>query len=235
MNIKIPIQEFSERLGREVGVDSIECQKIVKAIFAKCSDGIKADGESTIPGLGTFKVDIAKTVDFVADAEFCESVNAPFQAFEAVELSSEFEDEKEMVPIIPSAPQIPPIECDEQNVETDASDLQIPQSAEIHGETIGPEATTDNESAQPVANVNDARDDASDDKGIEPPPFNPVKAYAPSLQPIPEDEEIFVERPKRKRIREFSVKSFLYGLICGLIIICALAVLAVACYIIFFA
>lgn len=106
MNNKITLSQLAERLASELGTDAAGAENLVREYFSLVADTL-AEGESVkVKGLGTFRlsgIEARESVDvntgkrvvipghvragFTPEKSVAEAVNAPFAAFEAVELS----------------------------------------------------------------------------------------------------------------------------------------------------
>lgn len=113
MDRKITLALLAESVTRRIPLTGEEAEKWIKDYFAVIADAM-ASGESVkVKGLGTFKlsgIEARESVDvstgkrmlipghqratFTPEKSFAEAVNAPFAAFEAVELSPDLTEEE---------------------------------------------------------------------------------------------------------------------------------------------
>jgi nucleoid DNA-binding protein len=67
--------EFVDRVGQNSGIGQSQAAKVVDAMPSALADGLRADSEVTIDGLGTFSLDEAKEPKFRADPELKKAIN----------------------------------------------------------------------------------------------------------------------------------------------------------------
>lgn len=93
MNDMIIFSRLSRTVAELTQCAEADAENFLRELFQLAYEQLESDGRVTVPGLGTFVV-TEETVAFAPDAELAETINAPFGAFEAVELP---EDEPEEV------------------------------------------------------------------------------------------------------------------------------------------
>jgi nucleoid-associated protein YgaU len=91
MNNIIPVSRLGELLAAKTGADVEACTKFVKEYFGLIEATLAAGEDVTIKGIGTFKLtgDDAEPVIYQVDADLASTVNAPFEAFSAFELTDD--------------------------------------------------------------------------------------------------------------------------------------------------
>lgn len=113
MNTKITLPKLISHLAVRTGESKRLCEDFIKSLFATIADTLVAGESVKVKGLGVFKlvrVDERKSVNvatggeyiipahdkltFVPAKELASAVNAPFEIFEAVELSETMTDEQ---------------------------------------------------------------------------------------------------------------------------------------------
>lgn len=113
MNTKITLPKLTSLLAVRTGESKRLCEDFIKSLFATIADTLVAGDSVKVKGLGVFKlvrVDERKSVNvatggeyiipahdkltFVPAKELASAVNAPFEIFEAVELSETMTDEQ---------------------------------------------------------------------------------------------------------------------------------------------
>jgi nucleoid DNA-binding protein len=141
MNSKITFPELVTLLANSSGVDKALAESFLKELFGLIASSLEAGEPIKIKGLGTFKlisVESRKSVDvnsgkeieipehkrvsFVPAKDLAAQVNAPFEAFEAFELSDNLSDDELAA------------------IESESDDIEIPTNNEA--QTISPEIET---------------------------------------------------------------------------------------------
>lgn len=85
MNKTIILNDLSGSIAALTGCSVAEAENFIRELSALVAERLDSDGQVEVPGLGTFVV-TDETVAFAPDRELAEDINAPFAAFEAVEL-----------------------------------------------------------------------------------------------------------------------------------------------------
>lgn len=112
MNQKITFPELVSALSKTTGMSKYVCEEFLKEFFATISSTLANDESVKIKQIGTFKVSTVeprksvnvstgeeieipghKKVTFTPDKSLAEAVNAPFAAFETVEINDNVTDE----------------------------------------------------------------------------------------------------------------------------------------------
>lgn len=94
MNCKIPFQEIAGLMAEKAGVTREEAEAFAKAFFDIIASRLKEGETIRIKGLGNFvPSDSENGVDFVADPELAETLNAPFALFEPEEVADDVTEE----------------------------------------------------------------------------------------------------------------------------------------------
>ncbi len=127
MDKKVTMSSLSAMMALATGKQQQLCENFLQELFSVISDELSRGESVRIKGLGTFKlvdvearrsVDVStgepneipphKKIIFVASKELAAIVNAPFEAFEAEEISDNLStDELTGAPEVPEAPEIP--------------------------------------------------------------------------------------------------------------------------------
>lgn len=92
----IILSELSKTIAELTECSAVDAENFVRELFILAAERLETDGEVYIPEVGMFKL-TDESVKFAPDAELAAAVNAPFAAFEAVELPDDFESESESV------------------------------------------------------------------------------------------------------------------------------------------
>ncbi len=89
MNNIIPASRLGELLAVKTGADVDTCTKFVKEYFGLIEATLSTGEDVTIKGIGTFMLtgDDVDPVVYVVDKDLAATVNAPFDAFSAIELA----------------------------------------------------------------------------------------------------------------------------------------------------
>ncbi|MDE6367565.1 MAG: hypothetical protein K2L33_08290, partial [Muribaculaceae bacterium] len=98
MNNTIILSQLSRTVAGLTRSDEAETEDFLRELFQHAAEQLEADGRVTVPGLGTFVVS-SDSIAFAPDRELAEAINAPFAAFEPVELDFEPEPEPEPEPM----------------------------------------------------------------------------------------------------------------------------------------
>lgn len=122
-----------------------DAENFVRELFALAADVLEEDGEVAVPFLGRFVV-TSETVAFVPETEFAETLNAPFAAFEPVELPDDMDEAEEEEPVEE--------EQEESQEIAEAAEFEEKNDAEPEVEPIEPispvEAEPEPETAMPA-------------------------------------------------------------------------------------
>lgn len=95
MNETIIFSQLGKTIAELTQCTEADAEAFLRELFALASETLDSEGEVIIPALGRFVV-TSETVAFVPDSELAEAVNAPFAAFEPVELPADMDiDENE--------------------------------------------------------------------------------------------------------------------------------------------
>lgn len=100
MNKTIILSQLSETIAALTGTTTDDAELFVRELSALIAERLETDGQVEVPGLGTFVVS-DDTVVYAPDSGLAEEINAPFAAFQAIELpddniSDESEDQEEI-------------------------------------------------------------------------------------------------------------------------------------------
>lgn len=238
MNRKVTLASLAERLAEICNIPAAEAESRIKSYFDIIAETVSSGDSVKVKGLGTFKavgIEPRESVDvttgkrmlipghrravFTPEKSLAEKVNAPFAAFEAVELSDDISEEE-----LDAAAQETVDAVSEESVLT-SEDKPTTDAEEITEKTIEEVVTaTVEEEEKPV--------EASEpEPEPEPEPALPVEvkeekvseaAAARStfgIQPpsIEEDDDFDIGRdynPRRQRHRGGFLPGFLIGFAC---------------------
>lgn len=113
MNRKIPFQEIAGLMADKAGVSREEAEAFAKAFFDSIASRLKEGETVRIKGLGNFvPADNENGVDFVADPELADTLNAPFALFEPEEVADDVTEETLAEAVPASEPEDMPAEAE---------------------------------------------------------------------------------------------------------------------------
>ncbi len=95
MNNTIILNQLSETIAKLTGVTADDAELFVRELSALIAERLETDGQVEVPGLGTFVVS-DETVVYAPDSTLAEEINAPFAAFEAIELPDDESDQSDL-------------------------------------------------------------------------------------------------------------------------------------------
>ncbi len=257
MSNKITIQEFAQLISeKKPGLNSSEVEALLKMLFNEASIHMLNSEEAYIPGIGIFKkTSIEKGyVSFEPTNELSEAVNAPFQAFSAVELDEDYrEDDFNEALNVEQYDELVVKEA-EVNINDTEEDIikENPYSDDVSKVSVDSEQSTYNESVS--AEIKDecnCQDGDLQDSVVIPPPVPEVPTEIISESPVVletpppfnqstaygSDSQYVIEHDEEEYVCEEHVTSrrkFTNGLICGVVICLALAALTAVVYTLFF-
>lgn len=239
MNRKVTLASLAERLAEICNIPAAEAESRIKSYFDIIAETISAGDSVKVKGLGTFKpvgIEPRESVDvttgkrmlipghrravFTPEKSLAEKVNAPFAAFEAVELSDDISEEEldaaaqeETAATVSSEPVSPPdVEPTADSEETQEETIEETATASVEEEekpveASEPEPEPEPEPALPVEVKEEKVSEAAAARstfGIQPPS-------------IEEDDDFDIGRdynPRRQRHRGGFLPGFLIGLAC---------------------
>lgn len=94
MDKTIIFSQLSHTVAELTQCSDADAENFLRELFSLATESLEEDGEVNVPFVGRFVV-TSETVAFVPDPEFAEAVNAPFAAFEPVELPEGMDDAEE--------------------------------------------------------------------------------------------------------------------------------------------
>lgn len=94
MDKTIIFSQLSHTVAELTQCSDADAENFLRELFSLAAESLEEDGEVNVPFVGRFVV-TSETVAFVPDPEFAEAVNAPFAAFEPVELPEGMDDTEE--------------------------------------------------------------------------------------------------------------------------------------------
>ena len=164
MNNTIILSQLSETIAGLTQSEAADAENFVRERVALVAERLEADGRVEVPALGTFVI-ADDGVDYAPDAALAEAINAPFAAFEAIELPDEVElSESIDRPESDDAPDdSEPSEEAEQSAEAEESEepenpatsepeeQAIAEAAEFEQEALAEEPSEDSENPEPAA------------------------------------------------------------------------------------
>lgn len=136
MNEKLSLQQLAELLPEDVfGTDAERRASLVSEIFGIVADSLAAGENVSVKGIGSFQPtgNMMSPVSFEPSASFTDIVNAPFAAFEPVELAESFTDEllrNELAEEEAEAPALPEPAAEEPEEPAAAGEPEEPTAAE---------------------------------------------------------------------------------------------------------
>ncbi|MDE6121862.1 MAG: HU family DNA-binding protein, partial [Duncaniella dubosii] len=96
MNQKIPFHELSARIATTTGISEESAEQFVKNFFDLIFESLIRGECVKVKGLGAFNlIDIngEKSIEFLADKDITDVINAPFAMFEPVKLNASVSEE----------------------------------------------------------------------------------------------------------------------------------------------
>lgn len=235
MNRKVTLASLAERLAEICNIPATEAESRIKSYFDIIAETISAGDSVKVKGLGTFKavgIEPRESVDvttgkrmlipghrravFTPEKSLAEKVNAPFAAFEAVELSDDISEE----------------ELDAAAREETAADVpEAPVVTSEDGSTADAEEITEEAIEDAVVTTVEEEEKPVETAEPEPEPELPVEVKEEKvseaavarptfgIQPpsIEEDDDFDIGRdynPRRQRHRGGFLPGFLIGFAC---------------------
>lgn len=263
MNTKISMPELAALLALRTSLSSAECEAFLRQYVASITAALEAGEPVKIKDFGTFKLTSVEPrrsisvvngdeveipshnrITFIPSKELAAEINAPFEAFEAVEIpdeddsfvgevpdedgvfDAEEESEPEEVPVVGAPAETleeeePPVVISSAQKAVEDSDY-IFDSAD---EADAPAEKTAFESAETADSYGEKSvyTDESDYR-LSPAGSAPLRD---AVSPEPRDVESVQQRKRRYSSRSF-LKGFLLGILTTIVIlICAIVLLAV--------
>lgn len=150
MNSIITLPKLTELLAEAASVDLKTAQSFISDLTSMISEALKADGTVNIRGLGSFNKVVSDNkikVEFIADKEISDSINAPFLFFEPVQLADGIPSEsiEEIGTEINSASDVDPSQI-ETALEPVDQNVEVTQNAEDAPSEVSEESATPEES-----------------------------------------------------------------------------------------
>ncbi|MDE6229975.1 MAG: hypothetical protein K2M40_09345, partial [Muribaculaceae bacterium] len=169
MNNTIILSQLSETIAGLTQSEAADAENFVRELVALVAERLEADGRVEVPALGTFVI-ADDGVDYAPDAALAEAINAPFAAFEAIELPDEVElsesiDSPESDDAQDDSDDSEPSEEAEQSAESEESEESeepenpatsepeeqaIAEAAEFEQEALAEEPSEDSENSEPA-------------------------------------------------------------------------------------
>lgn len=211
MNNIIPASRLGELLAAKTGEDVDACTKFVKEYFGLIEATLSVGENVTIKDIGTFKLtgDESNPVVYVVDSNLAATVNAPFEAFSAVELSdSEFNDSpateqvSEPVPEPDKEPEPAPVKEPEPEP-TPVQEPEVKPEPEPTPEPKSEPKSEPNPIVVPIAEIitepEPTPEPTPEPQPIQEPEPQPISEPEPEPEPEVEPEPTYAERATRHR------------------------------------
>lgn len=235
MNRKVTLASLAERLAEICNIPAAEAESRIKSYFDIIAETVSSGDSVKVKGLGTFKavgIEPRESVDvttgkrmlipghrravFTPEKSLAEKVNAPFAAFEAVELSDDISEEEldaaareETAADVPEAPVV--TSEDVQTVGT----KETPEETSEENMEEAPVAVEKVEERSVEVAEPDLTDEVKERKASD-----AVTATPSSLIQTPDDEEdddsdiVMDSKPRRREHRGGFLPGFLIGFAC---------------------
>lgn len=127
MNNTLILADLTQTISTLTGCSATDAETFLRETFQLAASQLEKAGSVTIPHVGTFVVG-DETIDFAPDAELAATINAPFAAFEAIEIPDDFPEsditEEPAESIEPEAPS-------EAEQIADAAEFEERQDADV--------------------------------------------------------------------------------------------------------
>lgn len=137
MNKIITLTELAEQIAALTQCSAEDAENFVRETFRLATETIETERAVEIPGIGTFKI-TDETISYAPDEELATEINAPFSAFEAIELPEDIEetqsqnDTREVEEIIEDSHAINELTEEKDNIaEPTAEEEEIAAAAEF--------------------------------------------------------------------------------------------------------
>lgn len=135
MDKTIIFSQLSHTVAELTQCSDADAENFLRELFSLAAESLEEDGEVNVPFVGRFVV-TSETVAFVPDLEFAEAVNAPFAAFEPVELPEGMDDTEEPAESEPEeAVPTEPAEAAEEEI---AAAAEFEEENDAVEEPVGP-------------------------------------------------------------------------------------------------
>lgn len=150
MNSIITLPKLTELLAEAASVDIKTAQSFISDLTSMIGEALKADGTVNIRGLGSFNKVVSDNkikVEFIADKEISDSINAPFLFFEPVQLADGIPSEsiEEIGTETNSTSDVDPSQI-ETALEPVDQNVEVTQKAEDAPSEVSEESVTPEES-----------------------------------------------------------------------------------------
>ncbi|MBD5414748.1 MAG: hypothetical protein HDR46_00525 [Bacteroides sp.] len=164
MNNTIILSQLSETIAGLTQSEAADAENFVRELVALVAERLEADGRVEVPALGTFVI-ADDGVDYAPDAALAEAINAPFAAFEAIELPDEVEltesidspesahapDDSEPSEEAEQSAESEELEEPENPATSEPEEQAIAEAAEFEQEALAEEPSEDSENPEPAA------------------------------------------------------------------------------------
>lgn len=186
MNQKIPFHELSARIAAATGISEESAEQFVRNFFDLIFESLIRGENVKVKGLGSFNLiesNGEKSIEFIADKDITDVINAPFAMFEPVKLNDSVSDE--MLSEADKAIEHEPIDNSSQiEVATQMSSVITPE--ETIEETITEKADTSISSTNSAPIESDdsvSTQPADDEQAVEVPHSESEETEATDAQP----------------------------------------------------
>ena len=146
MNQKIPFHELSARIATTTGISEESAEQFVKNFFDLIFESLIKGESVKVKGLGAFNlIDIngEKSIEFLADKDITDVINAPFAMFEPVKLNASVSEEMLTQAYSNTEDEEPHVSIQDESVS------DFPSASDVE-ETIDGQSATNVSSTTPV-------------------------------------------------------------------------------------
>lgn len=232
MNKKVTLNSLAERVASQSGLSIQEAENRIKSYFDLLATALIEDGNIKVKGLGTFKaigiearesIDVStgnrvlipghKRATFTPEKSLADKVNAPFAAFEAVELSDDITEK-----------ELENLDVEESISEPNIDDLNTEETIVEDVKSNNPELISSEgiiEKSAEEENIVEATEDSfinqmdyNEPDNVE---LNPIVENE-SEETVPEDDEEISFDESSKFHRKGFYRGFFLGIGCMLLI-----------------
>lgn len=143
MNQKIPFHELSARIATTTGISEESAEQFVKNFFDLIFESLIRGECVKVKGLGAFNlIDIngEKSIEFLADKDITDVINAPFAMFEPVKLNASVSEEMLTQAYSNTEVEEPHVSIQDESVQ-DESVSDFPSASDVEEITDGQSAT----------------------------------------------------------------------------------------------
>jgi len=192
MNRKIPFQEIAGLMADKAGVSREEAEAFAKAFFDSIASRLKEGETVRIKGLGNFvPADNENGVDFVADPELADTLNAPFALFEPEEVADDVTEETLAEAVPASEPEDMPAEA-EPEVKI-VEEIVEPEEEKTEEYTIPVTTSENSENSENSESSEGSETSKTSEAPESAPKSEPAKAAPRPAHPAPQTKPVPVQ------------------------------------------